>query len=351
MAPVGNENRPRARLFGPETDAPEPEGVRYVRAYLVDNGTLDTPVFTAMARDQESGDVECVFLAPVKGCEDSQSALDRARKVFDPEEVVVFLVPERLMPFLTSTDESGPTLIIGADTAAADPVVYPQVAVLLREAKNLNGSVVSLFDTKTRQRSEEAFSGEIEVFTDGSYYTRWGIGSAAAVTSDGSYVVEYGHHIASSGAAEAAAIALAITHLPWDLPVTVYSDSKHLVQALNGPERPGSISTAPWPLREILKPLKRREAPTSFCWVKGHSTSTMNNVADRLARSASRGALYGTEDETSLSIFPSIVASAGLSPTSLVERSKSTRSATSAQSLRHSLSVTDNSSENEKDES
>lgn len=341
---------PKSKMFAPETDEQPPPGVRYVRVYLVDNETLETPVFTALTRRDDSQEVECAFLEPLRSSGACTETLMAARAAFDHRELVVFLVPSRIEAEVRTRELPASTLVVGVESAMADPEVYPQIAVLVREAKNANKAIVSLFDTRSKRSAREAFCGPIEAYTDGSYYKRDAVGSAAVVTSDGAYCVESGSHIGSSSEAEATALALALSHLPWDLPLTLYSDSSHVVEALSGPRRPGDAAKAPKGMREAIRALEKRQAPTEIKWVKGHSTSTMNNVADRLARSASRCAIYGTDEAAADRIFSSIVASSGSRPSGLLRRAKATRDLTQDRRVRHSLLSTDNPSHHDEED-
>lgn len=69
-----------------------------------------------------------------------------------------------------------------------------------------------------------------------------------------------------------------------DRPLTIYSDSKYVIETLKGNYKIGKNHQL-W--AELIK-LVRKFDNVQFQWVKGHSTNTYNNEVDKMAVSESK---------------------------------------------------------------
>jgi ribonuclease HI len=97
-------------------------------------------------------------------------------------------------------------------------------------------------------------------------------------------IESYGHIPQSpnttNNRAEIAAVLAALCIAPRDQPLTIYSDSDYTIKAAQGVYQ---VKANPdlWDLYRIL--LKKRTAPPTFVWVRGHAGHNQNERADELA--------------------------------------------------------------------
>ena len=80
--------------------------------------------------------------------------------------------------------------------------------------------------------------------------------------------------------AEITAILAALNIAPRDAPLTIYSDSEYTIKTAQGLYK-GKANPDLWDLYKILR--NKRNASTTFEWVRGHAGHTQNERADELA--------------------------------------------------------------------
>ncbi|HEY0756725.1 MAG TPA: RNase H family protein [Ktedonobacteraceae bacterium] len=80
--------------------------------------------------------------------------------------------------------------------------------------------------------------------------------------------------------AEISAVLATLSIAPRDYPLKIYSDSEYTIKTAQGLFK-GKANLDLWDLYKIL--LRKRGAPTTFEWVRGHAGHTQNERADYLA--------------------------------------------------------------------
>ncbi len=97
-------------------------------------------------------------------------------------------------------------------------------------------------------------------------------------------IESYGHILKSpnttNNRAEIAAVLAALCIAPRDQPLTIYSDSEYTIKVAQGVYQMKANSDL-WDLYRVL--LKKRNAPPTFVWVRGHTGHDQNERADELA--------------------------------------------------------------------
>ena len=97
-------------------------------------------------------------------------------------------------------------------------------------------------------------------------------------------IESYGHIPASpnttNNRAEIAAVLAALCIAPQDLSLLIHSDSEYTIKVAQGTYQ-AKANADLWELYRIL--LKKREAPPSYAWVRGHAGHDQNERADELA--------------------------------------------------------------------
>ena len=136
---------------------------------------------------------------------------------------------------------------------------------------------------------------EITIYTDGACSGNPGPGGYGIVLSSGKYRKELsgGYRKTTNNRMELLAVIIALENLKFENSnVTIYSDSKYIVDAIN----------KKWIYDWINKGFKKIKNPDlwkkfiplykkhkiDFFWVKGHSNSAENNRCDELATIASQ---------------------------------------------------------------
>lgn len=136
----------------------------------------------------------------------------------------------------------------------------------------------------------------ITIYTDGSARGNPGPGGYGVVLISGPYRKELsaGYRITTNNRMELMAVCVALEALKYeDSVVTLYSDSKYVIEAVNqgwlfGWERKGFAGKKnPDLWMRFLRVYRRHRV--SFVWVKGHATTVENNRCDELAVAAATG--------------------------------------------------------------
>ena len=137
---------------------------------------------------------------------------------------------------------------------------------------------------------------DITIYTDGSALGNPGPGGYGVVLLSGPYRKELsaGFRLTTNNRMELMAVCVALEALKYDgCNVTIYSDSKYVVEAVN--QR--------WVFGWAQKRFKDKKNPdlwmrflriyrrhrVRFIWVKGHATTVENNRCDELAVAAANG--------------------------------------------------------------
>ena len=136
----------------------------------------------------------------------------------------------------------------------------------------------------------------ITIYTDGSARGNPGPGGYGVVLISGPYRKELsaGYRITTNNRMELMAVCVALEALKYEgSVVTLYSDSKYVIEAVNqgwlfGWERKGFTGKKnPDLWMRFLRVYRRHRV--SFVWVKGHATTVENNRCDELAVAAATG--------------------------------------------------------------
>lgn len=133
----------------------------------------------------------------------------------------------------------------------------------------------------------------VETFTDGSFLHQENQGGAAFLRDDGAYGA-LRFHAENSNATEFVAALIAITSARGGEKVSINSDSRHVVRALNNLIALAVGKPEPHPTDRTLSRLEEatldalvESIPPGRVrarWVRGHCGNKMNNGADRLAK-------------------------------------------------------------------
>lgn len=131
---------------------------------------------------------------------------------------------------------------------------------------------------------------EITIYTDGAAQGNPGRGGYGIVLISGSHRKELsaGYRLTTNNRMELLGVCVALEALKWDgNDVTIYSDSKYVVDAVNqrwlfGWERKGFAGKKnPDLWMRFLRAYRRHRV--RFIWVKGHASNVENNRCDELA--------------------------------------------------------------------
>ena len=133
----------------------------------------------------------------------------------------------------------------------------------------------------------------IKIYTDGAAQGNPGRGGYGAILRFGSKEKELscGYRLTTNNRMELLAVIVALEHLKTDkYPVTVYSDSKYVVDAVEqkwvfGWHKKGYKGKKNADLWRRYLPLHQKFHP-KFVWVKGHSGHPENERCDQLAVAA-----------------------------------------------------------------
>jgi ribonuclease HI/exonuclease III len=136
---------------------------------------------------------------------------------------------------------------------------------------------------------------EVEVYTDGSCINNGkanaacGSGIWFGPNDDRNRAMRIPGEVQSNQVGELAAVIVAAEQTPASWPLKIYTDSKYVIEGLTTHlstwEDQGWIGIQNAQLfKRAAYLLKRRSAPTSFQWVKGHEGNQGNEESDRLAR-------------------------------------------------------------------
>ncbi|MFI3306022.1 MAG: ribonuclease HI [Rikenellaceae bacterium] len=143
----------------------------------------------------------------------------------------------------------------------------------------------------------------ITIYTDGSSLGNPGAGGFGIVLLSGIFrkEVSEGFRLTTNNRMELMAVCVALEMLKFeDSDVTIYSDSKYVVDAVEkrwvyGWERKGYEGKKnPDLWRRYLKVARRHRV--RFVWVKGHASNVENNRCDELAVAAARNPMCHKED-------------------------------------------------------
>ena len=137
---------------------------------------------------------------------------------------------------------------------------------------------------------------QITIYTDGSALGNPGAGGYGIVLMSGPFRKELsqGYKLTTNNRMELMAVCVALEALKFEgSEVTIYSDSKYVVDAINqrwvfGWERKGFTGKKNSDLwRRFLRIYRKHKV--QFVWVKGHASNAENNRCDQLAVIAANG--------------------------------------------------------------
>jgi ribonuclease HI len=136
----------------------------------------------------------------------------------------------------------------------------------------------------------------IKIYTDGAAQGNPGPGGYGTIMKYGSYEKELsqGYELTTNNRMELMAVIAGLEAIKKQgIPVTIYSDSKYVVEAVEkgwlwGWEKKGFAKKANPDLWKRYIPLHRRFNP-KFVWVRGHNGHPENERCDRLAVQAASG--------------------------------------------------------------
>ena len=137
------------------------------------------------------------------------------------------------------------------------------------------------------------FMADVTIYTDGAAQGNPGRGGYGIVLMSGPHRKELsqGYRLTTNNRMELMAVCVALEALKFDgCNVTIYSDSKYVVDAVNqrwvfGWERKGfSGKKNPDLWSRFLRVYRRHRV--QFVWVKGHASTVENNRCDELAVAA-----------------------------------------------------------------
>ncbi|MBR7116030.1 MAG: ribonuclease HI [Alistipes sp.] len=138
---------------------------------------------------------------------------------------------------------------------------------------------------------------DVTIYTDGAAQGNPGRGGYGVVLISGPYRKELsaGYRLTTNNRMELLGVCVALEALKFDgTIVTLYSDSKYVVDAVNqrwvfGWERKGFAGKKnPDLWMRFLRVYRRHQV--RFVWVKGHASNIENNRCDELAVAAANGA-------------------------------------------------------------
>ena len=136
----------------------------------------------------------------------------------------------------------------------------------------------------------------IKIYTDGAAQGNPGPGGYGTIMKYGSHEKELsqGYELTTNNRMELMAVIAGLEAIKKQgIPVTIYSDSKYVVEAVEkgwlwGWEKKGFAKKANPDLWKRYIPLHRRFNP-KFVWVRGHNGHPENERCDRLAVQAASG--------------------------------------------------------------
>ncbi len=136
----------------------------------------------------------------------------------------------------------------------------------------------------------------IKIFTDGAAQGNPGPGGYGTIMKYGSHEKELsqGYQLTTNNRMELMAVIAGLEAIKkQDIPVTIYSDSKYVVEAIEKGwlwnwEKKNFKDKANQDLWKRYIPLHRRFKPR-FVWIKGHAGHPENERCDRLAVLAASG--------------------------------------------------------------
>lgn len=136
----------------------------------------------------------------------------------------------------------------------------------------------------------------IKIYTDGAAQGNPGPGGYGTIMKYGSHEKELsqGYELTTNNRMELMAVIAGLEAIKKQgIPVTIYSDSKYVVEAVEkgwlwGWEKKGFAKKANPDLWKRYIPLHRRFNP-KFVWIRGHNGHPENERCDRLAVQAASG--------------------------------------------------------------
>lgn len=136
----------------------------------------------------------------------------------------------------------------------------------------------------------------IKIYTDGAAQGNPGPGGYGTIMKYGSHEKELsqGYELTTNNRMELMAVIVGLEAIKKQgIPVTIYSDSKYVVEAVEkgwlwGWEKKGFAKKANPDLWKRYIPLHRRFNP-KFVWIRGHNGHPENERCDRLAVQAASG--------------------------------------------------------------
>src|SRR5699024_6359584 len=211
-------------------------------------------------------------------------------------------------------------VVVDRDAALTLPEVRRDSAVLETRSHNDIQRIKKINGLRGTLPTAPLFPPRVTAYTDGSFMRRRGAYGIGVVTTTGGYSFGGGSKVQSSTEAEIIAAHQAMSLVPRDRDLTIVLDSRDAITmmrtalALARARKVVSTMTVtdecaeelflPRARIESIELLSRfaskalgRNGRLDFKWVRGHSSSSFNDQADRIARTAARAHLAQTGDD------------------------------------------------------